>query len=387
LPPPWPTGMEFDASLPFVWPATGLGSAGGAAMTAAQRFARALPLALALTAVAGVWLAGAVWSFDEQTRFAASRGFSVPWLLPLVLDGLAVALAGVAYAAALDGRAAVQARFMTALAVAASALSNGAWAWSRTDGDAGAVALAMGVPVAANVAFEVLLTELRRQVHRRRGLPVAPPVPLPRLSRIALAPGPAFREWRAVVLDVTAPTRAAPAVAPARAVPAPAERRAITAPPPAPARRRQATRPVPADLTAVAREVAVALDKRGAAVTRAALTTGIRDRGLSVSNERAGQLLAQLRGGDTTTREGDWWEPPCGWCSRWPGSASCERWSTSGTRCSTPSWFAQRRSALPAPARSGPPAGSATPSHRSWPGRTTPARRPVQPLSERAPSG
>jgi hypothetical protein len=275
-------------------------------MTPAQRVARALPLALALTAVAGVWVAGAVWSFDEQTRFAASRGFSVPWLLPLVLDGLAVSLAGVAYAAALDGRAAVHARFMTAMAVAASALSNGAWAWSRTGGDVGAVALAMGVPVAANVAFEVLLTELRRQVHRRRGLPTTPPVPLPRLSRIALAPGPAFREWRAVVLEVTAPTRLAPAVvAPARAVPAPAERRAITARPSAPARKHPpGARVVPADLLAAAREVAAALDHRGAAVTRAALTAGIRDRGMSVSNERAGQLLAQLRD-ESTTREGN----------------------------------------------------------------------------------
>ena len=176
------------------------------------RFWRGLPLTLALLAVAGVWLAGAVWSFEEQTRYAASRGFTLPWLLPLVLDGLAVSLAGVAYAAALDGRPAVQARVMTAVAVIASAASNGAWAWTRTAAasptgvpDPGAVVLAVGVPVASILAFEVLLGELRRQVHRRRGQPAPVAVPAPRLVRLVLSPWGTFRQWRATVLAVTAP--------------------------------------------------------------------------------------------------------------------------------------------------------------------------------------
>lgn len=171
-----------------------------------QRFVRTVPLSLALIAVAGVWLAGCVWSFEEQTAFAADKAFVIPELLPLVLDGLAISLAAVAYAASLDGRAAVSARIGTAVAVAASASSNGAWAWTRTSGDVGAVVLAAGVPVAANLAFEVLLSELRRQVHRRRGMAAPAAIPWPRPVRIALAPVSTFREWRSLVLDLTALT-------------------------------------------------------------------------------------------------------------------------------------------------------------------------------------
>lgn len=61
------------------------------------RFMTALPLRLALALVAGVWLAGCVWSFREQTDLAAWAGFDVPPLLPLVLDGLAVGMAAVAW--------------------------------------------------------------------------------------------------------------------------------------------------------------------------------------------------------------------------------------------------------------------------------------------------
>jgi hypothetical protein len=267
-------------------------------MTRTQQIFRTFPLALALSAVAGVWLAGAVWSFDEQTRYAASCGFSVPWLLPLVLDGLAVSLAGVAYAAALDGRAAVQARLMTMLAVAASAASNGAWAWTRTYGDPGAVTLAVCVPVAANLAFEVLLSELRRQVHRRRGLPAAVPIPVPRVARILLAPVPSVREWRALVLDATAPARPRTTVT----VSQPVSITALSARTTRPHVRRsveKADAPVRTsargDLSVLARDVAERLEADGRSVTRAALTAGIRGRGRSVSNERAGQLLAELR--------------------------------------------------------------------------------------------
>jgi hypothetical protein len=157
----------------------------------------------ALLAVAAVWTLGCVWSFTEQTRFAASTGFRLPWLLPLVLDGMAVGMAGVAYAASLDGRPAVAARLGTALAVAASATSNGAWAWERSAGDTATVALAVGVPVAANVAFEVLLAEIRKQVQRRRGLPAPAAVPYPRLVRLLLAPVRTISEWRRLVLELT----------------------------------------------------------------------------------------------------------------------------------------------------------------------------------------
>lgn len=163
-----------------------------------------LPLAIALAAVALVWIAGCVWSWEEQSGFAHSKGFQIPWLLPAVIDGLAIALASVAFAASLDGRPAVFARLGTTLAVAGSATSNGAFAWQRTAADLGTVVLAAVVPVAANLAFEVLLGELRRQVLRRRGIPAPVAVPLPRMIRSWLSPWSTFFEWRRLVLDATA---------------------------------------------------------------------------------------------------------------------------------------------------------------------------------------
>jgi hypothetical protein len=65
--------------------------------------------------------------------------------------------------------------------------------------------LAAGVPVALFLAFEVLLAELRRQVHRGRGLPAPVVIPAPRLIRLVLAPERAFGEWRDDVLRLTAP--------------------------------------------------------------------------------------------------------------------------------------------------------------------------------------
>jgi hypothetical protein len=174
-----------------------------------RRFMAALPMRTALAAVAVVWLLGCVWSFHEQSEFAAAKGFAFPHLLPLVIDGFAVAMAGVAWAASLDARPAVSARLATLVAVAGSAASNGTWAWISTTGpgavghDQVAVALGVAVPVAANLAFEVLLAELRRQVQRRRGLPAPVAVPYPRLIRVALAPISTVREWRALALELT----------------------------------------------------------------------------------------------------------------------------------------------------------------------------------------
>jgi hypothetical protein len=158
----------------------------------------------ALLAVATVWLLGGVWSFQEQSAFAASKGFTFPHLLPLVIDGFAVSMAGVAWAASLDARPAVPARLATLLAVAASSGSNGVWAFLRAHHDMVTVSLGVAVPVAANLAFEVLLAELRRQVQRRRGLPPPVAVPYPRLLRIVLAPFQTFRDWRVMVLELTA---------------------------------------------------------------------------------------------------------------------------------------------------------------------------------------
>ena len=314
--------------------------------TTGRRWTRALPTTLALAGVFAVWAAGAVWSFEEQTNYATSLGFVLPWLLPLVLDGLAVSLAALAYAAALDGRAAVLARLGTLVAVAASATSNAAWAWTRTATrtvaesttvmpgtptggvptlleathtaaagapDVGTVVLAAGVPIAANLAFEVLLSELRRQVQRRRGMPAPVAIPWPRLVRVVLAPWSTFRTWRRVVLDLTAITAPVPAgdvehhlgvpdapspqVAPETGFQAPA--------PPAPrsapsSGRPRTTRAAPgpvdvAELLLVGRAVAADLDRRGERLTRRSLVAELAQRGHPIGTTRAGELLAQLR--------------------------------------------------------------------------------------------
>jgi hypothetical protein len=166
-------------------------------------------MALALTGVLVVVISGDVWSFREQTDLARDLAFDIPWLLPVVLDGLAAALAAVAFAASLDGRPALGARLGTALAVTASAASNLAAAALRlgteSPRDRIALAIAAGIPVAANLAWEVILGELRRQVMRRRGLPAPVPVPWPRVVRVVLAPVSTLRLWRRVVLGLTDP--------------------------------------------------------------------------------------------------------------------------------------------------------------------------------------
>jgi hypothetical protein len=197
-----------------------------------RQFTASLPMRTALLAVATVWFLGAVWSYTEQSAFAANKGFAFPHLLPLVIDGFAIAMAGVAWAASLDARPAVAARLATVIAVCASSASNGAWAWIRSNQDLVAVLLGVAVPIAANLAFEVLLAELRRQVQRRRGLPPPAAIPYPRLIRLLLAPWRSFVEWRAMVLELTAMERtvAPPATAIPPGTPAPAIQSSAPAP-------------------------------------------------------------------------------------------------------------------------------------------------------------
>jgi hypothetical protein len=197
-----------------------------------------MPMGIALGAVAAVWVLGCVWSFTEQSAFATAKGFSDPMLLPLVIDGLAAAMGGVAFAASLDARPAVAARVGTALAVLASAASNGLWAAERSTGPAGpdpaTVAIGVGIPIAANIAFEVLLAELRRQVQRRRGLPAPVPLPTLRVARLLLNPWPTFQQWRRLVLDTTDPTPGATIDSAPGAGSEPPRFRAPSGPPPEP---------------------------------------------------------------------------------------------------------------------------------------------------------
>ena len=186
-----------------------------------SRLVARLPLGLALSAVTAVWAFGAVWSFTEQSAFARAKGFSDP----------GAAAAGARRARRRDGRGRVRrlarrptgsrARLGTALAVLASASSNGLWAAERSSAaGAGAnpalhspdwttVAIGAGIPIAANIAFEVLLGELRRQVQRRRGLPAPVALPSLRLLRLVLAPRSTFRSG--ATRSSTAPPPPSPA--------------------------------------------------------------------------------------------------------------------------------------------------------------------------------
>jgi hypothetical protein len=220
----------------------------------------------ALIAVASVWILGCVWSYQEQSAFAASKGFTFPHLLPLVIDGFAVSMAGVAWAASLDARPAIPARLATLVAVAASSASNGVWAYLRADHDMVTVVLGVTVPIAANLAFEVLLAELRRQVQRRRGLPPPVAVPYPRMIRIVLAPWQTFRSWRSLVLEITAMdlavSRSTGVHAPELGIPAGATVRASASVSPAPAPDNHSAAPA---TSAVARQAATQLTGRAEA--------------------------------------------------------------------------------------------------------------------------
>ena len=188
-----------------------------------RRFCAALPMRTSLVAVATVWLLGCVWSYQEQSALAASRSFVFPHLLPLVIDGFAVSMAGVSWAASLDARPAVLARLATVVAVGASSVSNGGWAYLRTHHDLVTVVLGVAVPIAAAMAFEVLLGEMRRQVQRGRGLAAPVAVPYPRLIRLVLAPWQTFRDWRVLVLQLTAVEHPNPAPAQRQAPPSTTE--------------------------------------------------------------------------------------------------------------------------------------------------------------------
>lgn len=168
------------------------------------RFNTALPMRLALGLVASVWAVGAVWSYGEQTGFGVAKLFAHPALLPLALDGFAVAMATLAFAASLDGRPAIPARLATVVGAGLSAASNGVWAAQRSNGDIATIVISVCIPIIANVAFETLLSEVRRRVQRSRGMP--PPVVLPtlRIVRLLLAPVETFGDWRSEVLALTA---------------------------------------------------------------------------------------------------------------------------------------------------------------------------------------
>lgn len=167
----------------------------------------------ALIGVAVVWLSGAVWNWSEQTRLAETLGFEMAWLLPFLLDGLALSLAAVATAASLDGRAGIVPRSMTFVAIILSSATSGYAAHIRTEtqnpfsGDMipnpVAIAVGAGAPIVALIAFEVLLTEVRRMVQKARGRKSPVPIPYPRLIRWILAPWQTWFTWRRIVIDLT----------------------------------------------------------------------------------------------------------------------------------------------------------------------------------------
>jgi hypothetical protein len=275
-----------------------------------RRFVAALPMRTSLVAVGVVWLLGCVWSYQEQSAFAASKGFAFPHLLPLVIDGFAASTAGVSWAASLDARSALPARLATVIAVGASSISNGVWAYQRADHDVVTVALGVAVPIAAAMAFEVLLGELRRQVQRGRGLPAPVAVPYPRVIRIVLAPWQTFHAWRDLVLRITAidgssavldgvvagsRLGAEPESGPAQERGESSEDVAAGLLPVAEILPRSALGVDVTDLLPVGREVAAELAGAGKRITRQGLIDGIKVRGGTCSTDRGAALTALLR--------------------------------------------------------------------------------------------
>lgn len=171
------------------------------------------PMTVSLGAVAIVWIGGAVFNFSEQARYAETSGFELPFLLPLLLDGLAIALAAVATSASMDGRAAIVPRLGTLVAVGASSWVSGHAAYARafvrvdamsleTEFDSTRVIIGVGVPLFSLLAFEVLLVEIRRVVQKVRGRVSPVPIPMPRLVMwIAQPPWRTYGMWRRAALD------------------------------------------------------------------------------------------------------------------------------------------------------------------------------------------
>ncbi|MFI6645655.1 DUF2637 domain-containing protein [Streptomyces sp. NPDC050504] len=165
------------------------------------------PFVAGAAAVGLVALLGWVWSFVSLTDFVAhvsrgdghADGFSLPWIFPLVVDGLAIAMSVTIWQAAMDARPALAARLVLAGATAGSVYFNIRHAGTVSD----ARAVAAWSPLAANLAFEFLLQELRTSILRSRGMPGRTPLPRPHPLRWILAPAQAFTEWRSLVLRMT----------------------------------------------------------------------------------------------------------------------------------------------------------------------------------------
>lgn len=161
-----------------------------------------LPLKINILLVIGVAGFGWVWSFEELTHFADATGFGLPWIFPLVVDGLVAALGVTVTNASLDNRPAILARVFIGVASALSVALNVIAATKRIDDPV--IWLVAGVPpAAAFLAFEFVMAEVRRQEERRRGVPARTHVPRPRGVRLALAPIRTVKEWRQLVLVLT----------------------------------------------------------------------------------------------------------------------------------------------------------------------------------------
>lgn len=192
-------------------------------------------LAAGMLVVATVWGLSCWWSFTEQTRAADSLHFRHPAVLPWMLDALAVALALVALASALNGQSAGSARLGVLLALAGSVWANTQGVSLRFDGHPKQDALIMAAiaPLSAFIALEVILGRVRRLVLWLRGEKPPAAVPALRLVRLLLAPTTSFGEWRTAVLARTAPDKPAVSLAPdADAATGQGERHAPTLPAP-----------------------------------------------------------------------------------------------------------------------------------------------------------
>jgi hypothetical protein len=294
---------------------------------------------VALVVLLGV--IGAVNSFRAVAEAVAPSFGGLAWTVPIGVD------VGIAVFSALDLLLARMGMRMAWLRLVPWALV-ATTIYLNVAGESDPVAVvAHGVlPGLWVIAVEVGSHVVRTHVGLASSTPGAGRMDPVRWSRWALAPSSTLRLWRRMVLWETrsytealrrerarvlartelqdrwgrwtwrwrAPRREralyrlgdlAPAAVLVSSAPAPATPDPTAAKPHRPSRRRS-TPPARVDdgeLVAAARAVAGELAGRGEALTRSSLLAGLRTRGLSVSNARAGALLAGLR---SKTTEGEW---------------------------------------------------------------------------------
>lgn len=264
-----------------------------------------VPTVAALSLTTAVFLTGAWFNFAEQRAWAEGRGYGMPVLLPIFLDGLALALAVVSMSASLDGRTAIPQRIGSFVAILSSSAVSGTAAYHRMSDvaslthsralDWSVVALGGAIPLLCFMAYENVLAELRRLIMKLRGQVSPQPIPKPRaVMWIVQPPWRTFAEWRTGALEqcraelvvvqarVTEDPQVPPPIEPPMMIEA---SETVT---------RTVRRSVTSGMDPLAAGVQV-LREHGADVGVTRFRTEVRALGASCPNDKAAELLAQAR--------------------------------------------------------------------------------------------